>query len=82
MLAKLYFYQNILANNKIFKIEDNVPAGKLYEKNMKKLSFFLSLKSLKKGVRSGIGSGSGSISQRYRSTDPDPHQYVMDPQHC
>jgi hypothetical protein len=26
--------------------------------------------------------GSGSISQRHRSADPDPHQNVMDPQHC
>ncbi len=26
--------------------------------------------------------GSGSISQRYGSWDPDPHQNVMDPQHC
>jgi hypothetical protein len=31
--------------------------------------------SLKKGV------GSGSISQRYGSADPDPHQNVTDPQH-
>jgi hypothetical protein len=28
------------------------------------------------------GSGTGSISQRHGSTDPDPHQNVMDPQHC
>ncbi len=28
------------------------------------------------------GSGSGSISQRHGSADPDPHQNVMDPQHC
>ncbi len=34
----------------------------------------VSLKSLKKGV--------GSISQKYVSTDPDPHQNVTDPQHC
>jgi hypothetical protein len=33
------------------------------------------LKSLKKGVRSG------SVSQRYGSPDPDPHQNVTDPQH-
>ncbi len=26
--------------------------------------------------------GSGSISQRHESADPDPHQNVMDPQHC
>jgi hypothetical protein len=25
--------------------------------------------------------GSGSISQRYGSADPDPHQKVTDPQH-
>jgi hypothetical protein len=31
---------------------------------------------MKKGV------GSGSISQRYGSGDPDPHQNVTDPQHC
>jgi hypothetical protein len=28
------------------------------------------------------GSGSGSIIQRHGSADPDPHQNVMDPQHC
>ena len=27
-------------------------------------------------------SGSGSTSQRYGSEDPDPPQYVMDPEHC
>jgi hypothetical protein len=27
-------------------------------------------------------SESGSISQRHGSADPDPHQNVMDPQHC
>jgi hypothetical protein len=37
-----------------------------------KSNFFASLKSLKKGVGSGVGSG--FISQRYRSADPDPHQ--------
>ncbi len=26
--------------------------------------------------------GSGSISQRHGSPDPDPHQNVMNPQHC
>jgi hypothetical protein len=26
--------------------------------------------------------GSGSISQRHGSPDPDPHQNVMDPEHC
>jgi hypothetical protein len=28
------------------------------------------------------GSGSGSISQRHGSADPDPHQNVIDPEHC
>ncbi len=40
-----------------------------------KIVFFASLKSVK------IGVGSGSISQRYGSIDPDPHQIVMDPEH-
>jgi hypothetical protein len=48
------------------------------KKSMKKIIFFASIKSLKKGV----GSGSGPISQRYRSVDPDPQQNVTDPQHC
>jgi hypothetical protein len=30
----------------------------------------------------GLGSGSGSISKRHGYADPDPHQNVMDPQHC
>ncbi len=51
----------------------------------KKNNFFVSLKSMKKGVGSGVGSGSGtvsgSISQRYGSGDPDPHQNGTDPQH-
>ncbi len=37
---------------------------------------------MKKVVGSGVGSGSGSISQRYGSGEPDPHQNVTDPQHC
>ena len=41
--------------------------------------FSASLKSLKNGVVPGVGSG--SISQRYGSADPDPHQNVTDPQH-
>jgi hypothetical protein len=28
------------------------------------------------------GVESGSISERYGSGDPDPHQNVTDPQHC
>ncbi len=47
--------------------------------------FFASLKSLKKGVVSGVGSvsGAGSISQGCGSADPepDPHQNFTDPQH-
>jgi hypothetical protein len=44
-------------------------------KNDKKIIFFASLKSLKKGVKSG------SISQRYGSADPvpDPNENVTDP---
>jgi hypothetical protein len=39
-------------------------------------------KYLKKAsLKKGVGSGSGSISQRYGSADPDPHQDVTDPQH-
>jgi hypothetical protein len=48
----------------IFKTEDNVPPGKLKEKNMAKTNFFAYLKFLKKGVGSGVVSGSGSIRQR------------------
>jgi hypothetical protein len=52
-----------------------VPVG--YKKKIwKKIFFFASLKSLKKGVGSGVGSRSGSISQRYGSPDPDQHQNV------
>ncbi len=36
---------------------------------------------MKKGVGSGVESGSGSISQRYESGDPDPHQNVTDPKY-
>jgi hypothetical protein len=38
---------------------------------------------MKKEVGSGVefGSGAGSISLRYGSGDPDPHQNVTDPQH-
>ncbi len=48
---------------------------------MKKKLIFASLKSLKEGVGSGIGSG--SISQRWgsESGDPDLDQNVTDPQH-
>jgi hypothetical protein len=63
----------IVAKNYIFKAKDNVPVVKLKEKkkNTKKILFFASLKI--KSLKKGVGSGSGSISQRYRSGDPDPH---------
>ncbi len=32
-------------------------------------------------MKKGVGSGSGSISQRYGSEDPNPHQNVTDPPH-
>jgi hypothetical protein len=34
------------------------------------------------GSESGSGSETGSISQRHESADPDPHQNVLDPEHC
>ncbi len=55
----------------------------LWASNKKKIFlkiFFASLKSMKKGVGSIVGSG--SISQMYESGDPYPHQNVMDPQEC
>jgi hypothetical protein len=46
--------------------------GKLKEKKYEdKKLLFASLKSMKKGVGSGVGPGSGSISQRYGS---EPHK--------
>jgi hypothetical protein len=42
--------------------------------------FFASITSLKKGIESGVGSK--SVSQRYGSPNPDPHQSVTDPVHC
>jgi hypothetical protein len=35
-----------------------------------------------KKAGSGSESGSGFISQRNGSADPDPHQNVLDPEHC
>ncbi len=50
-----------------------------YEKKIWKKYFSLaSLKSMMKGVGSRVESA--SISQRYGSGDPDPHQNVKDPQ--
>jgi hypothetical protein len=45
---------------------------------MRRKIFLASLKSMKKGVGSEVGSG--SISQRFGYGDPDPHQNVKDPQ--
>ncbi len=50
--------------------------GKLQEKILK--FFFASLKSMKTGIGSGVGSG--SMSQRYESGDE--HQHVTNTQHC
>ena len=54
-----------------------------------KISFLLaSWRSVMKIEGSGSASGSesesgsGSISQRHGSADPEPHQNVMDPEHC
>jgi hypothetical protein len=52
----------------------------------KKQFFVRILKATTKTAGSGSayrsGSESGSISQRLGSADPDPHQNVMDPEHC
>jgi hypothetical protein len=52
-----------------------------------KLVFCWRLENMKiAGSGSESGSGSGFISQRHGSLDPgwdpDPHQNVMDPEHC
>jgi len=44
--------------------------GSYKKKDITKICFFASLKSLK------------YVSQRKGSVDPDPHQYVTDAQHC
>ncbi len=49
-----------------------------FQKVISKKIWRISWRSLPKTA----GSGSGSISQRYGSADPDPHQNFMDPQHC
>jgi hypothetical protein len=59
------------------KNDVNVPSKRNKQKHFFKISFLLeSWKSMTKIA------GSGSISQRHGSADPDPHQNVMDPQHC
>jgi hypothetical protein len=52
-----------------------VPLRVSCNKKSEEKKFVSSLKSLKKGVGSGIG-------QRYGYPDPDPYQNVTDPQHC
>ncbi len=68
----------------IFNNYVNVPSKSNKQKTfIKKKSFLLaSWKSMAKIAGSGSASGSGSISQRHGSADPDPHQNVMDPEHC
>ncbi len=56
----------------------NVPSKSNKQKNLKnKISFLLASWRLMTKI-----AGSGSISQRQESADLDPHQNVMDPQHC
>ena len=61
------------------KNDVNVPAKSNNEKTFFKISFLLSLTKI-----GGSGSESVFISQRHGSADldPDPHQSVMDLQHC
>ncbi len=63
-----------------FKNDVKVPSKSNVQKNfVKKIIFWLaSCRSMMKIE----GSGSASINQRHGSADPDPHQNVMDPQHC
>jgi hypothetical protein len=62
----------------------NVPSKSNKQKKLCwKISFLLaSWRSMMKITGSGSGSESGSISQRHGSPDPDPHQNVMDQEHC
>ncbi len=58
------------------------------QKTLKKNLFMVSILIVNDEKIAGSGSASGSefgsISQRHGSADPDPdpHQNVMDPQHC
>ncbi len=50
---------------------------------MRRKTFFTKISFLLASPRSMTKiAGSGSISQRHGSADPEPYQYVMDPQHC
>jgi hypothetical protein len=62
---------------------------KSYRKKYEEKKYFFGIQFLKineesSRIRGGglSGVGSRSISQRYGSGDPDPHQNVTDPQHC
>jgi hypothetical protein len=52
-----------------------------YKKKIWEKFFLASLKSLKKGVGSGLDPDPDSLVKRYGSADPVPHQNVTDPQH-
>ncbi len=59
----------------------NVPSKSNKQKSLKNIFLLASWRSM---TKIAAGSKSGSISQRHGSAypDPDPHQNVMDPQHC
>jgi hypothetical protein len=78
--CKTGFWHKILAKKIYFKNEDNVLFLSYKKKIWRKKNIFLAyLKLLMKEVGSRVGSG--SISQRYGSPGPDPHQKVTDAQH-
>jgi hypothetical protein len=69
------------------KNDVNVPSKSNKQKKLCSKSNFLLASGVSDENRirppgSGSESGSGSIGQRHGSADPDPHQNVMDPQHC
>ncbi len=64
----------------IVKNDKNVLSKSNIQKNLlKKVSFLL---ASGRSMMKIAGSGSVSIGQSHGSPDPDPHQDVMDPQHC
>ncbi len=56
----------------------------MHKKNFYIYLFFVGILKVKMMKIEGFGSASrfGSIGQRHGSADPEPHQNVMDPQHC
>ncbi len=53
------------------------------EKLISRKTFFQKISFLLASKRSMTKiAGSGSISQKHGSADPDPHQNIMDPEHC